>query len=140
MRRARSRLLQSAWPAWLPCVIGERSSTDSGTRIRVSFIDGSLWRHQKVDHFATKKFDELDLAVRTYLKISWLRNEWLDWAFIDAYIWCEMVAFREHIFMFRADGASRGIFGRGDPEKYLFGQLKFRLLGVLFRYVLPVGI
>ena len=132
-------------PDWWPSISDSERDSDESKKEK---IDGCLWRHQDVRHFATKKidvydtpkFDELDLAVRTYLKVPWLRNVWLDWAFIDAYIWCEMVAFREHIFMFRADGASRGIFGRGDPEKYLFGQLKFRLLGVLFRYALPLGI
>ena len=132
-------------PDWWPSIIYSGRDSDGSKKEK---IDGSLWRHQKVDHFATKKidvydtpkFDELDLAVRTYLKVTWLRNEWLDWAFIDAYIWCEMVAFREHIFMFRPDGTSRGIFGLGDPEKYVAGHLKTALLKVLFRYVLPVGI
>ena len=109
-----------------------------------------LWFHQDLVHLATKKIDnkdlprftDLDQVVRTYLKTPWLRNSWLDYMFIDAYVWCEIVACREDIFRFRGDMTPRWAwtFSGNDPFKIPLIQLGFNLLKILFRYVIPIGI
>jgi hypothetical protein len=109
-----------------------------------------LWFHQDLVHLATKKVDnkdipmftDLDQVVRTYLKTPWLRNSQLDYIFIDAYIWCEIVAFREDIFRFRGDLTPRWAwtFSGDDPFRIPLIQLGFNFLKLLFRYAIPIGI
>lgn len=85
---------------------------------------------------------QIDKLVARYLSHRWLRDDWVDWVLLDAYIWYEVAGGWEQFLSSFPSGWPKWdwlISGRDLTKAYLIRK-GFLLSGILIRYVIPISV
>ena len=85
--------------------------------------------------------NQLDACIATYLKNDWLKDDWIDWALLDASIWHEYAGSFEHVASTYPGGWPKlhWVLSGSNPTKAHYIRKGFLLSGILLRYVIPIS-